>query len=134
MLNPFPDLLVYSMMAPFIVRLAVGLIFIRFGALGISADRHRLAQVFERFGARPGMFFAVFVSLIELIAGAMLVVGFYTQIAAVATALISIGLIWEKLLGRKFGSEGVLFDLLLLSVSLSLLFSGAGFLAFDLPL
>jgi len=134
MLNPFPDLLVYSLAAPFVIRLTVGLIFVRFGALGLSAERHRMAAVCERIGLRPGAFFGAICSFLELAAGAMLVVGFYTQIAAIATALFSIILIVHKLSGKQFGSEGVLFDLLLFSASISLLLSGAGFLAFDLPL
>jgi uncharacterized membrane protein YphA (DoxX/SURF4 family) len=39
MLNPFPDLLTYSLLAPFILRLVAGLIFIDLGILAFKNEK-----------------------------------------------------------------------------------------------
>lgn len=134
MLNVFPEVLVYSLFAPFILRLALGFIFIRFGALSLSSERYRLIDACEKVSLRPAKVFASIFALFEIVVGIALVLGIYTQVGALVASVISLTLIVTKLRGTPFGSEGVLFDLLLLSVSLSLIFSGAGFIAFDLPL
>lgn len=134
MLNTFPDLLVYSLFAPFFLRLAIGFVFIRFGAMALSQDRHSLVLIFERIYLKPGVVFVTIFGLLEVLSGTLLVLGLYTQIGALIAGVISLILLVGKLRGKSFGREGVLFDFLLLSIALSLLFSGAGFLAFDLPL
>ena len=134
MLNTFPDLLVFSLFAPFILRLTLGFIFIRFGGLTLSGDRHRLLTIFQKIRV-PNATFLVFVfGALEIISGVLLVIGLYTQIAALIAGVISLILLLSKLSGKPFGSSGALFDFVLFSIALSLLVSGAGFLAFDLPL
>jgi putative oxidoreductase len=131
MLNPFPGILVYSLFAPFILRLTLGFIFIRFGALALSSDKHRMSSAFEKFKLRPGNTFALVFGIIELLSGLSLVLGFYTQIGALVSGVISFIFLLSKLYGKPFIEGGFLFDFILLSIALSLLFSGAGFLAFD---
>ncbi len=134
MLSIFPELLVYSLFAPFILRLGLGFVFIRFGGLALSSDRHRLTDSFESAHLNFPGFFAAILGIIELLVGLSLILGLYTQIGALVAGAISLILLISKLWGKPFGTEGALFDFVLLSISLSLMFSGAGFLAFDLPL
>ncbi len=134
MLSIFPELLVYFLFAPFILRLGLGFIFVRFGGLALSSDKHRLMEVFGNAHLNPPIFFATILGAIELLAGLSLILGLYTQIGALVAGAISLILLISKFWGKPFGTEGALFDFILLSISLSLMFSGAGFLAFDLPL
>lgn len=134
MLSIFPELLVYSLFAPFILRLGLGFVFIRFGGLALSSDRHRLISALQSFRLNPSGFFVTLIGIIELAVGLSLILGLYIQIGALIAGLISLKLIIAKLMGKPFGTEGALFDFLLLTISISLMFSGAGFLAFDLPL
>lgn len=134
MLSIFPEMLVYSLFAPFILRLGLGFIFVRFGGLALSSDKYRLMEVFRNAHLNPPVFFATILGAIELLVGLSLILGLYTQIGALIAGIISLILLISKLWGKPFGTEGALFDFMLLSISLSLMFSGAGFLAFDLPL
>lgn len=134
MLNPFPDLLTYSLLAPFILRLVAGLIFIDLGVLAFKNEKKRwLASLSALQVPKPNLVLKI-LGGIEIIGGLMLLVGFYVQGAAIILALLTFteGYIEYKepeVLKRNF-----VFYTMLLSIVLSLLFSGAGSFAFDLPL
>lgn len=134
MLNTFPLLLSFGLLAPLILRLAVGAMFLNAGVKKLRR-RSWLADVFERrgLGLAAARYAALF-GLIECAAGLLLIVGFLTQIAAlIAAAIATFGLYQKRTYPERVpGSKGAF--LLLLVISLSLLFSGAGFWAFDLPL
>jgi uncharacterized membrane protein YphA (DoxX/SURF4 family) len=134
MLSIFPQLFLFSFFAPTILRLTLGLVFIRFGSLAFAGDRHRLIEAYEKWHLKPGVVFASILGVFELLAGVSLVLGYYMQIGALIAGIISLKLLMTKLMGKPFGSEGALFDLVLLAIALSLLLSGAGALAFDMPL
>jgi len=119
MLNVFPDLLAFGLFAPLILRAAVGFVFVRFGLskiLNYSTTNKRV------------------LGIIEIIIGGSLIAGFYTQISALAAAIILIGAITIKRKNPKQIKSSLGFLLLLFVVSISLLVSGAGLFAFDLPL
>jgi uncharacterized membrane protein YphA (DoxX/SURF4 family) len=66
--------------------------------------------------------------------GIFFFIGFLTQLAAlIAVALLGTKLI-SKIRAKAFLTDGVNYYLILFIISLCLLFSGAGFMAFDLPL
>lgn len=83
---------------------------------------------------KPGLVYVFVIGIVEMIAGIFLVAGFLTQIAALVVVIILLGALYLK---KKYptsfeSSSGYLF--LCLVIALSLLFTGPGFLAFDLPL
>ncbi|MCH7529660.1 DoxX family membrane protein [Patescibacteria group bacterium] len=133
MLNPFPDLLVLSLLAPFILRIVVGVILLKSGYARITSGGTRSAiDIANQW--RASMFSpAWYLGAIEIIAGVFLIVGFLTQIAALVGGLIAI-----KAIARKGGLAGAVrtkaFYVLMLVICVSLLLTGAGALAFDLPL
>lgn len=134
MLNPFPELLIYSMMGPFVLRVVLGLIFLDLGILKFKTEKNRWIASFEAIGLRPADTLVTLYGLLQVIGGVMLLVGFYTQIAALAFVIftsIEIYLEWKEgaLLKRN-----IVFYILLFVISLSLLLTGAGAFAFDLPL
>jgi uncharacterized membrane protein YphA (DoxX/SURF4 family) len=132
MLNPFPDLLVFGFFAPTLIRIFVALVFLA-SAYMLYVRRDELSTTpFAVIGRGAWI---IWVALfINLAVGAMLFAGYYTQIAALVGALLSIkGLVWGKRYGRFFVLCRIDY-LFVLVMCLSLLLTGAGALAFDLPL
>ncbi|HEY4515987.1 MAG TPA: DoxX family membrane protein [Candidatus Paceibacterota bacterium] len=134
MLNVFPDLLTYSMLAPFILRLVAGLIFVNLGSLAFKNEKERWVNSFLSLGiSRPHIWVKI-LGTVEIVGGLLLFIGLYTQLVALVLALLTLteGYIEYKdpnLLKRNFA-----FYTMLLAITLSLLFSSAGAFAFDLPL
>jgi len=134
MLNAFPDLLSFGFFSPFILRVVLGLIFVNLGYLKMSKEKQDWENFFKLTIFRPaGLWIRIF-AILEILGGLMLLVGIYTQIISLFFVIISLAeMRIEKnepsLLKRNF-----VFYLLLFSISLSLLFSGAGIFALDLPL
>ncbi|MDP3661381.1 MAG: DoxX family protein [bacterium] len=134
MLSVFPDLLAFGLLAPFLLRVALGLVFINFGWYKLGKNRAEKAAFFESLGWKPGNYFAFGFGAIELIAGILLVIGLYTQPAALVAALISLGALLLKRKTTNGIESSTGFLTLLFVIALSLLVSGAGFFAFDFPL
>ena len=119
MLSIFPSLLAFEGFAPFLLRLTLGGIFI-FWAYGKL--KKRTTNLNTSFG------------VLEALVGISLIVGFLTQISAMISAIIFIVRIFQKINAKSFLTDGVNYYLILLIISVCLLFTGAGFIAFDLPL
>jgi len=134
MLNVFPYLLSLQLLAPFVLRVAVGLIFLGLGWLEVAKQRQERAAFFDNLGLRPGIIFVWFIGILELVAGGFLVVGFLTQAAALFAVLVSAAVLALKKKHPAVIRNSYGFLILVLLISISLLFSGAGFWAFDLPL
>lgn len=132
MLNPFPDLLIYSFFAPTLLRVLIGAVFL-WSAYVQYQRRHELARVrFPVVGS--GSWIISFSVLVHAAIGAGLILGYYTQIAALLGALGALkGLVWAKKYPRVFPLCRIDY-FFILAVCLSLLISGAGAFAFDLPL
>ncbi len=114
-LSVFPQLLTYGLIAPLLLRLVVGLFVLNLGQ--------------ERYGKQYS--WAV---IFYIVAGALLIVGLYTQIAVIATIII---LKLDFYINRKtnlVSKEKYILQVVMNVILLSLLFTGPGFLAFDLPL
>ncbi len=133
MLNPFPYLLAFGILAPFVVRTTVGLFFL-WSAREHYKRRAALRNEFAlRFGS-VGLPFLVAVLIAEGAAGVSLLLGAYTQIGAIVAALLALRLLTcrgrlpSMLLVGKFSYA------LLLIMSATLLLTGAGAFAFDIPL
>jgi putative oxidoreductase len=145
MLSIFPALLTYKLVAPLILRLALGVIFLNFGWTKLKRQKNDKAAFFDTIGLKPGIVYVWVIALIEILTGLFLIVGFLTQIAALVAAVI---LIIATILKKKYPSSlesSKSFLILALIVAVSLLFTGAGFysislgsfnlpLSFDLPL
>jgi len=117
MVNIFPDLLTFSLLAPFIIRLFLGFYFIVWGWRTVQ---HKDTE------QQPGARLKQALGFIGLTGGLFVLAGVFVQVAV----LVLLGLLAYLLKT----SRNHLPYILLLGMALSLLFSGAGFLAFDLPL
>jgi len=133
-LSIFPDLLTFWLIAPFVLRITVGFIFIYFGVTKIWKERKRRISFFNKLGLGAGFMFFWIISTIELIGGVFLVLGFFTQIVSLILSIIIIGAIYAKIKNPALLDNSLEFFFLTLAVLFSLLFLGAGFFAIDLPL
>ncbi len=134
MLNPFPELLVYGFFAPTILRIAAAFIFL-YVAYMQAQHREIMAKIpFPVVGNSLGMGVVWFAVAVELALSAALVIGYSTQAAAIigmiaAAKYFFFGRRWPTFAPISRGTAILLFVILA-----SLLLSGAGGLAYDLPL
>lgn len=133
MLNPFPELLVYGLIAPFIVRIAIGS-----ALLYLSVEHYRgrrdIAELLRPLMGRAGKSMAVVLALFELGTGALLLVGAWTQLSALLAMVLTLKPLFLKAhLKGLMPYEKATYGLMFL-MAFSLLLSGAGAFAFDIPL
>lgn len=129
MLTPFPDLLTYGAYAPTILRvvLALALFYIAYQQI---KHRGKIAEL----KLPVSNAFASLSAILHAVVGLMVLVGYYTQWAVIIVAVALITGLW---LNRRYPSVVILSNgtiVVLLAVCLSLLITGAGAYAFDLPL
>jgi putative oxidoreductase len=134
MLNPFPDLLVYSLLAPLILRIVAGFIFVDLGKLSFREEKERWKISLGVLGISNPILGVKILGLVEIIGGLMLIVGFYTQIAALILATLTLAQVYIEYKNPEVLKRNIVFYLLLFAITISLLFSGAGAFAMDLPL
>lgn len=134
MLNIFPDLLTYGLVSATLLRVIVGFVLIRFGfSTLLKNKRLAMEKLVENKYPSPGLMVWV-LGILKIITGAFLIMGLLTQGAALVAAYIFVNLlIIDDTDDRIFG-QTPLFYLVMIVISISLLFSGAGFFAIDLPL
>lgn len=132
MLSIFPDLLTFWLLAPFILRSIIGIIFIYFGASKIWLEKYRRINFFKEIGG--GMISFWVVSVIEIIGGIFLVLGLFTQLTALALLFIIIAATYIKIRKPELLDNTLEFYILAIAVLVSLVFLGPGFWAIDLPL
>lgn len=132
MLNLFP----IQFLAPFaylLLRVCIGFILIRFGVTHIR-NRTVLAPIFSLRLFPFGNFFAWYLGIVEIVLGGMFIAGFLTQLAALLSMLLSLKFI---VMHKRFAHPLIpprLTYVLFFFISLSLLITGAGIFAFDLPI
>mgnify|MGYP000154715424 CR=1 FL=1 len=120
MLNPFP-IQFLAPLAYLILRLTISLIL-------ISLARRQLKAYNTKSDPR-----LVLLIVIEVSTASLLILGAFTQIAALVTILIGLGLT-KKRLAEAFGITDRLLPGLLIGAAITLFITGAGALAFDLPI
>ncbi len=132
MLNPFPDLLMLGFVAPTLIRVAAGCLLLYTGYYHWNT-RSKIADISFPLIGRSS--WAAPVSAIAHFAvGAMFIFGYYVQIAALLGILASLkGVTFAKKYEVVFPYQRSTYVLLLV-ICASLMLSGAGAFAFDLPL
>jgi uncharacterized membrane protein YphA (DoxX/SURF4 family) len=117
MLSVFPELLNYSHVAPFILRIALAIILLRIVHLNLK---------------EPGKCPKVCL-VIKTISAGLLLAGFLTQAASLLTVFVIIaGVVRLKIKKEPVPEKKLKF--LILVIALSLIFLGPGMFSFDLPL
>lgn len=122
MMSTFPSLLAYSQYGHFIIRIILGITLAYFGYRKIRGN-----------GTSSGSNSLLY-GYVEIFISIFLIIGLFTQIAAIINALILAIKIGHKIKDKAFLTDGVNYYLLLLAMAISVIFTGSGALAFDLPL
>lgn len=119
MLNPFP-IQFLAPLAYFLLRVALGFLIIRLGK--------------RLWGVEPRTSLTTVLASVEILVGSMFILGFYTQIAALVTLILAVpALVRPSTSLRAFTtSRPTIF--LMSVIALSLVVTGAGAFAFDLPI
>jgi uncharacterized membrane protein YphA (DoxX/SURF4 family) len=131
--NVFPDLLSFALIAPFILRIVVGLIFVNLSSLKLNKERAGWINSFNLLKIKPAGFFTGLLGIIESVGGFLLIIGAYTQVTALVLGVISL---CEMLIEYKEDSilkRDFVFYFLLTAICASLLLTGAGLFAIDIP-
>ena len=121
MLSIFPFLLSYQELSPLLIRIVLGLTLAYFGYRKIKGRGQSSGSNSVLYGA------------VEILISIFLVIGLYTQLAALINAIILIKLAF-KARNKQLLTDGVNYYILLLVMAISLMVTGAGWWAFDLPL
>ena len=133
-LNTFPELLTYGVLSPFILRVVIGFIVINLGFLKLGKEKKDWQELLETINFHPAKYLVKLLAFIEIIGGLLLLAGAYVQVVAI---IFSIVFFCEAILDYRdenLEDRNLTFYILIFAISLSLIFSGAGAFAFDLPL
>jgi len=120
------------LLAPFLIRIGLGAYFLYFAVTLLRREKESssMAPASENekrlLGAKKAYTQAI--AWFSFIGGLSVLIGLYTQIGALILTVLSLWIMIKEHKEKRF------LYFLLLVMSLSLFFSGAGFLAFDLPL
>ncbi|MBI2175200.1 MAG: DoxX family protein [Parcubacteria group bacterium] len=133
MLSVFPQLFTYQEIAPVLLRVVLGVAFVLHGYPKLFGGFGATAQFFSSVGIKPAKFWVAVVGIVEFFGGAALLVGIFTQAAALLIAVnMAVALLVVK---RKQGFVGGYeLDLAFLAMALALLLLGPGLWSIDLPL
>jgi uncharacterized membrane protein YphA (DoxX/SURF4 family) len=134
MLNPFPSLLVYSFFAPTIVRLAASGIFFYLAWFHFKNRTEIIAELAPLLSRGVAKAVLPIYVLVETIIALGLFFGFWTQVAALVGFILCFKILFMRrsLHGLVPLSRSTYIVVAL--ICLSLLLTGAGAYAFDLPL
>jgi putative oxidoreductase len=95
-----------------------------FGGGGLSGT----AQLFERIGYSPGIFWGTLVGLTEFVGGILLVIGLFTRAAALAVTIFMLNAVYftSKTGGFFWTNRGSEFSILILAAAVFFLIRGGG--------
>ncbi len=114
----FPGLLDYSFLAPTILRIFVAFIILSFGWINFNKQTN----------------WSIVTAIVEWLGAASLLVGFMVQFFALILNLIVIGKIFKGMSSIDRPNYFFGYHLIILAILVSLMLTGAGALAIDLPL
>lgn len=124
-------LLVFSDWSLLALRLVVGIIFLVHGWPKLK----KLVETWGNFsmmGFKPGWFWGTIVAVLEVVGGALLVLGIWVQVPALLLAIqMLVATFWKIKNGQKF-SGGYELDVILVAAALVIMTMGSG--AFSLNL
>ncbi len=104
-----------------LIRIALAAVFLVHGIMKLS-NIDGTVGFFGMLGLAPA--FAYAVAIVEVVGGALLLVGFQTLIAGIALAVVMVGAIFLAKMGKGF--TGLEFELVLALASLGLGLTGPG--------
>ena len=132
--NIFPELFAYSLIAPLVLRIALGFIFLNLGYLKLGKEKPGWISSLNILGIKPAGFFTGLLGIAEIVGGLLLLAGAYTQLVALVLAVISISELLVEYKEESILKRDLPFYLLIAVICISLLLTGAGLYAIDIPI
>jgi uncharacterized membrane protein YphA (DoxX/SURF4 family) len=132
--NLFPELFSFTLIAPFILRMVIGFIFLNLGYLKLGKEKPGWIVSLEVLNIKPAGFFVGLIGIIEAIGGLLLIAGAYIQITALVLGVIALAELFIEYREESILKRDFVFYLLLAAICASLLLTGAGLWAVDIPL
>ena len=132
--NLFPQLLSYSELGIFMLRVALALIFLEFGYTKFTTQKKLKVDFFETIGLKPGERYVKIFAGLEIAIGLGLLVGIYTQAMALLAALILLGTTIIKKRKPALLPSELRYYIIIFLISFTILLTGAGSYSIDLPL
>lgn len=132
--NLFPELFTYTLVAPFILRVVLGFIFLNLGSLKLGKEKKGWIISLNILGLKPAQFFVGLLGIVEILGGLFLIAGAYTQLTALVLAVISLSELFIEYREESILKRDLTFYLLLTVICISLLLTGAGLWAIDIPI
>jgi uncharacterized membrane protein YphA (DoxX/SURF4 family) len=132
--NIFPELFSFTLIAPFILRIVLGLIFLNLGSLKLGKEKLGWISSLNILKIRPAGFFTGLLGIVETVGGFLLILGAYTQLTALILGVISLCEMFIEYKEESILKRDFVFYLLLTAICASLLLTGAGFFAIDIPI
>ncbi|MDB5224665.1 MAG: hypothetical protein JWO43_287 [Candidatus Adlerbacteria bacterium] len=133
MLSLFPHLLVYGFFAPTLLRMVAACTFFYMAWLHFTKRAETAKEIsivsYETAVWATGIFL-----LLEVAVGVGLFIGLYTQMAALVGLIICFKIFWVRKNLRYLSPLSHMSYILLAAICLSLMATGPGAAAFDLPL
>ena len=117
MLSLFPSLYQYELVAPFLIRIVLGGVFLHWAYREMKTSSS---------GSTKKL-----LGIVEGIVGLLLIIGFWTQGAALLGLIDLFIRTFERMQKRAFLTDGVNYYLILLVLAISVLVWGAGIFGFD---
>ena len=129
-----PDLFSYASLSPVILRLILGLVLLNLGWLKLHQEKNGWIMFMRAMNVpKPRLVISTF-GIIEIIGGLMFMAGLYTQSIALVFILLGAIQLFIESKEESLLRRDVVFYLLITAISLSLLLTGPGMYAIDLPL
>ena len=121
----FPNLLRFLPVGLLLVRLMVGIVFIDSGWNDLRSPQERS----QSLGKSKN--FTIFLGTAEVLGGAGVVLGIWSQLAALGLILVSLGAIYEKIFVWHIGfwgekTYGWHYDVIFIAMNLVIVFSNGG--------
>ncbi len=136
MLSTFPELFTYALLAPFILRIVLGGFFIFQGIRRHKQDSQESTAWANFWGNKKigSLSIAPILTKVQIVLGIFLFVGLYTQISAILAIVFVLVEAYKRNSNARLSFQEVWMLIFTIAMAKSLLFLGAGLLAFDLPL
>jgi uncharacterized membrane protein YphA (DoxX/SURF4 family) len=120
MLSIFPSFLAYEQFAPTVIRLVLGFILLHW--------------LYQSWKDRSLSNKQRILPTLEGLAGVLIVLGYMTQLGALIVIVDMIIKLSKKIGSKQFLTDGINYYLIVLALAFTLLVTGAGLFAYDLPL
>lgn len=134
MLSLFPSLLDFGLLAPTLLRIVAGIIFIDIGYFSIIREDSTWGLLVKLMRCKNELLWRKFFGFIEFIGGILLFIGLYTQGAALVLGILTLFCLMLEYKEPTFVKRDLAFYVMLFAITASLLVTGAGAFGFDLPL